>query len=69
MKKSGKKKNLKVERVSKCLQNYRANLKDHIEKMDSNRARNKTFAHRPRGKRSLGRPLERWSETVAGHLA
>jgi hypothetical protein len=26
-------------------------------------------SYRPHGKRSLGRPLKRWSETVTGHLA
>jgi hypothetical protein len=25
--------------------------------------------YRPHAKRSLGRPLKRWSETVTGHLA
>jgi hypothetical protein len=25
--------------------------------------------YRPHGKRILGRPLKRWSETVTGHLA
>jgi hypothetical protein len=25
------------------------------------------MAYRPKGKRSLGRPLKRWRETVTGH--
>jgi hypothetical protein len=62
-------KNLKVEPVSKCIQNYRANWKDHIERMDSNRFPNNLLNYRPHGKRSLGRQLKRWSETVTGHLA
>jgi hypothetical protein len=54
-------KNLKIEPISKFIHDYRTNWKEHIERMDSNRI--------PNGKRSLGRPLERWSETVTGHLA
>jgi hypothetical protein len=59
-------KTLEVEPVSKCIQNYRANWKDHIERMDSNRIPNKLLHNRPHGKR---RPLKRWSESVTGHLA
>jgi hypothetical protein len=62
-------KNLKVESVSKFIQNYHANLKDHIEKMNSNRTPNKLLHCRPHGKRREGRPLKRWSETATGHLA
>jgi hypothetical protein len=61
--------NLKVEPVSKFIQNYRANWKDHSERIDSNRIPNKVLHYRPHGKRSLRRPLERWSETVTVHLA
>jgi hypothetical protein len=60
---------LEIEPVSKFIENYFANLKDHIERMDSNRIPNKLLHYRPLGKRSLGRPLKRWSETVTGHLA
>jgi hypothetical protein len=49
-------KNLKVEPVSKFIQNYRANWKDHIERKDSNRIPNNLLNYRLHGKRSLGRP-------------
>jgi hypothetical protein len=62
-------KNFKVESISKFIQNYRANWKEHIERMDSSRIPNNLLNYRPLGKRSLGRPLKRWSETVTGHLA
>jgi hypothetical protein len=62
-------KNLKVEPISKFIQNYRANWKEHIDRMDSSRIPNNLLNYRPHGKRSLGRPLKRWSETVTGHLA
>jgi hypothetical protein len=62
-------KNLRVEPISKFIQNYQANWKEHNERMDSSRIQNNLFNYRPHGKRSLGRPLKRWSETVTGHLA
>jgi hypothetical protein len=37
--------------------------------MDSSRIPNNLLNYRPHWKRSLGRPLKRWSETVTGHLA
>jgi hypothetical protein len=40
-----------------------------LKKMDSNRIPKTLLNYRPHGKRSLGRPLKRWSETVTGHLA
>jgi hypothetical protein len=62
-------KNLKGEPIFKFIQNYRANWKEHIERMDSSRIPNNLLKYRPHGKRSQGRPLKRWSETVTGHLA
>jgi hypothetical protein len=61
-------KNLKVEPISKFIQNYRANWKEHIEGMDSSRIPNNLLNYRPHGKISLGRPFKRWSETVTGHF-
>jgi hypothetical protein len=62
-------KKLKIEHVSKFIQNYLASWKNHIERMDSNRIPNNLLNYRPHGKRSIGRPLKRLSETVTGHLA
>jgi hypothetical protein len=62
-------KNLKVEPIFKFMQNYRANWKEHNERMESSRIPNNLLNYRSHGKRSLGRPLKRWSETLTGHLA
>jgi hypothetical protein len=43
--------------------------KDHIQRIDYNRVPNKFLHYRPHGKRSLGKPLKRWNNTVIGHLA
>jgi hypothetical protein len=61
--------NLKVEPIFKFTKNYRANWKEHTERTDSSRIPNNLLNYRPHGKRSLGRPLKRWSETVTGHSA
>jgi hypothetical protein len=37
--------------------------------MDPKRIPNKLLCYRPHGKRSLGKPLKRWSEVVEGHMA
>jgi hypothetical protein len=50
-------KNLKVEPVSRFIQNYHANWKDHIQRIDYNRVPNKFLHYRPHGK-SLGKPLK-----------
>jgi hypothetical protein len=60
---------LKVEPIFKFIQNYQANWKKHTDVMDSRRVPNNLLNHRPHGKRSLRRPLKRWSEAVTGHLA
>jgi hypothetical protein len=52
-------KNLKVEPVSKFIQNYRVNWKNHIERMDCNRIPNNLLNYRPHGTRSLGRLLKK----------
>jgi hypothetical protein len=43
-------------------------VSEHTERMDSNRIPNNLLNYRPHGRRSLGRPLKRWNETVTGHL-
>jgi hypothetical protein len=67
--KGGNFKKLKVEPIFKFIQNYWANWREHIEGMDSSRIPNNLLNYRPPGKRSLGKPLKRWSETVTDHLA
>jgi hypothetical protein len=44
--------NLKVELLSKFIQNYRANCKDHIESIGSNRIPNKFLHYRAHEKKA-----------------
>jgi hypothetical protein len=45
-------KNLKVEPISKFIQNYRTNWKEHIERTDSSRIPNNLLNYRPLGNKS-----------------
>jgi hypothetical protein len=46
---------------------YTNNLKQHVHKMEQSRIPRQMMTYRPKGKRSLGRPLKRWRDTVTGH--
>jgi hypothetical protein len=56
-----------VERITTYLQQDRAQWKSHIERMTDTRWPKLITSYKPPGKRSLGRPLKRWSETVTSH--
>jgi hypothetical protein len=58
---------LKINSVLEHIDQYRNNWKQHVQRMDRSRIPRQMMACRPKGKRSLGRPLERWRETVTGH--
>jgi hypothetical protein len=45
----------------------RNNWKQHVQRMYRSRIPRQMMTHRPKGKRSLGRPRKRWRETVTGH--
>jgi hypothetical protein len=52
-----------------CLVIFSIRVCQLMRHMDSSRIPNNLLNYRPHGKRSLVRPLKRWSETVTGHLA
>jgi hypothetical protein len=58
---------LQVESITTCLQQYRGEWKSHTELLTDTRWPKLITSYRPPGKRSLGRPLKRWSETVTDH--
>jgi hypothetical protein len=57
----------KINSVLQHRDQYRNNWKQHVQRMDRSRVRRQMMTYRPKGKRSLGRPLKRWIETVTGH--
>jgi hypothetical protein len=56
---------LKINSVLEHTDQYRNNWK-HVQIMDRSRVPRQMMTYRPKGKRSLGRPLKRWRETVTG---
>jgi hypothetical protein len=58
---------LKINWVLEHIAQYRNNWKQHLQRMDRSRVPQQMMTYRPKGKRSLERPLKRWSGTVTGH--
>jgi hypothetical protein len=58
---------LKVNSVLEHTDQYRNNWEQHVQRMDRSRIPRQMMIYRPKGKRSLGRPLKRWRETITGH--
>jgi hypothetical protein len=58
---------LKINSVQEHTDQYRNNWKQHVQRMDRSRIPRQVMKYRPKGKRSLGRPLKRRRETVTGH--
>jgi hypothetical protein len=58
---------LKINSVLEQIDHYRNNWKQHVQRMDQSCIPRQMMTYRPKGKRSLGRPLKRWRETITGH--
>jgi hypothetical protein len=58
---------LKINSVLEHTDRYRNNWKQHLQRMDRSSVPRQTMTYRPKGKRSLGRPLKRRRETLTGH--
>jgi hypothetical protein len=56
---------LKIISVLEHIDQYRNNWKQHVQRMHRSRILRQMMTYRPKGKRSLGKPLKRWTET--GH--
>jgi hypothetical protein len=58
---------LKINSALEHIDQYRNNWKQHEQRMDWSHIPRQMMTYRPKGKRSLGRPLERWTQTVTVH--
>jgi hypothetical protein len=58
---------LKINPVLEHTEQYSNNWKQHVQRMDRSRIPRQMMTYRPKCKRSLGRPLKRWRETVTSH--
>jgi hypothetical protein len=58
---------LLINSVLEHIDQYNNNWKQHVHRMDRRRIPGQMINHRPKGRRSLGRPHKLWRETVTGH--
>jgi hypothetical protein len=58
---------LKINSVLEHIDQCRSNWKQYVQRMDRSRIPRQMMTYRPKGKRSFGKPLKRWRETVTGH--
>jgi hypothetical protein len=58
---------LKINPVLGDIDQYRNNWEQHAQRMYRSRIPWQMTTYRPKGERSLGRPLKRWRETLTGH--
>jgi hypothetical protein len=61
-------KELIIDPIVCCIQQYRTQWKKHVGKIDPYRMPKQILSYAPRGRRSLGRPKKRWKETVTDPL-
>ncbi|KAJ4445670.1 hypothetical protein ANN_12354 [Periplaneta americana] len=57
-------KELKITPIYEHLNHYRQKWLNHVNRMDRSRLPTQILRYIPHGRRSLGRPLKRWTETV-----
>jgi hypothetical protein len=55
-------KELKVEPILDYICSYQNNWREHVNRMSRTRIPEAIMYYQPRGKRSLGRPMNRWHE-------
>jgi hypothetical protein len=55
---------LQMSQITEFVYQYRKNWKGHVDRMISDRISKMVLKYQPKGKRSLGRPLKRWKDSV-----
>jgi hypothetical protein len=55
---------LRMSQITEFIYQYRKNLKEHVNRMSSDRIPKMILKYQPKGKRNLGRPLKRWKDSV-----
>jgi hypothetical protein len=53
-----------MSQITEFIYQYRKNWKGHVDRMISDRISKMVLKYQPKGKRSLGRPLKRWKDSV-----
>jgi hypothetical protein len=55
---------LQISQITEFIYQYRKNLKEHVDRMSSDRIPKMILKYQPKGKRNLGRALKRWKDSV-----
>jgi hypothetical protein len=55
-------KELKIESMIDYIKHYQESCRSHVNIMSAGRFPKAVLRHRPKGKRSVGRPMKRWRE-------
>jgi hypothetical protein len=55
---------LQISQRTEFIYQYRRNWKEHVDRMSSDRIPKMILKYQPKGKRNLGRPLNRWKNSV-----
>jgi hypothetical protein len=58
---------LKINSALQHTDQYNNKWKHHVQKMDRSHIPRQMLTNSPKGKRSLGRPLKHWKETITDH--
>jgi hypothetical protein len=53
-----------MSQVTEDIYQYMKNWKEHVDRMSSDRIPKMILKYEPKGKRNLGRPLNRWKDSV-----
>jgi len=59
-------KELEISGIQDVRSKHKQNWINHLERMENTRLRKHALSYKPRGKRCLGRPRERWQRVDAG---
>jgi hypothetical protein len=54
-----------TQQIKRIYKKYRGNWKEHVERMSADRIPRKILKYEPKGKRSLGRPLIQWKDSLS----
>jgi hypothetical protein len=55
---------LYISQITEFIYQYRKNCKDYFDRISSDRIQKIILKYEPKGNRNLGRPLERWKDSV-----
>jgi hypothetical protein len=55
---------LQISQITEFIYQYRKNWKEHVDRMSSDRTPKMILKYQPKGKSNLGKPMQRWKDSV-----